>query len=202
MQHTFLPRAAASLVLLGAAIAGHAADFSFSGHLIDNNGLVKLGFSLDAGGGDVRVWTDSFKGGANFDPTLSVWQRSGADYTLVAEVDDDSAISAGQTDFDAGVSLQALQAGQYLAVLSASPNYANGNTLSAVFAFDGLPAVPIAAWNQPGYDINANDQKGEFWRVNLTGVTQAAAVPEPASYALTLLGVVALWLSLRARRRD
>jgi len=33
-------------------------------------------------------------------------------------------------------------------------------------------------------------------------VTQAAAVPEPASYALTLLGVVALWLLLRTRRRD
>jgi hypothetical protein len=38
--------------------------------------------------------------------------------------------------------------------------------------------------------------------VNLTGVTQATAVPEPGTYALLAFGLVVLWLARRSRSNE
>jgi hypothetical protein len=157
---------------------------------------------LDNDASSVRVWTDSFESGMNFDPALALWQRSGSDYVWLAEVDDDNTLAAGQTDFDAGIEMAALSKGQYLVTLAASPNQAVGSMLSEGFALDGETPLRIAAWNQPGYDINANDQKGSFWRLNLSNVDSAAPVPEPGTYVLLAFGMVALWLARRSRSKD
>jgi hypothetical protein len=199
MQHKNLSTTLASLALLCGSLNAAAADFSFSGHLQFNTSIVKVGFDLTGDAGTVRMWTDSFDAGSNFDPLLTLWQRSGSGYAWLAEIDDDSSLAAGQTDFDAGLEIDGLAKGQYLVTLGASPNNAVGTMLSDGFAFDGETPLPIASWNQPGYDINANDQKGSFWRLNLSNVDSAAPVPESGTYVLLAFGLVALWLVRRSR---
>lgn len=202
MKHQALHCALGGLALLGASAPAVAADYSFSGQLGFNTDIVKIGFELTGGAATVRLWTDSFDSGTNFDPTLTLWQRSGPGYAWLAEVDDDSTLAAGQTDFDAGLEIQGLGMGHYLVTLGASPNFALGPQLSDGFAFDGQTPVPIASWNQPGYDINADDQKGGFWRLNLSNVDSAAPVPESGTYMMLAFGLVVLWLARRSRARD
>lgn len=200
MQHRTLPTTLAGLALLGGSLHAAAADYSFSGHLEFNTSIVKIEFQLADDASNVRLWTDSFESGKNFDPSLALWQRSGTGYVWLAEVDDDNTlVPTRQTDFDAGIDMTSLAKGQYLVTLTASPNYAAGTLLSDGFAFDGETPLPIASWNQPGYDINANDQKGSSWRLNLGNVDTAALVPEPSTYVLLAFGLVALWLVRRSR---
>jgi hypothetical protein len=181
------------------ALQAQAADFSFSNHITYNTDVVHVAFTLDQDAGNVRLWTDSWQGGLNFDPTLTLWVKQGDAYSLVGDNDDDSSIDHGQGFYDAGLSLTALAAGQYLLTLGAAPNYANGSLLSNGFAFDGSAPILVSAWNQPSYDINANDQKGTFWRLNLSGVDSAAAVPEPSGLALALAGVGVMVAAARRR---
>jgi hypothetical protein len=189
--------AATALPLL--ALQAQAADFSFSGHSTYNTDIVQVRFTLDQDATQVNLWTDSWQSGLNFDPTLTLWAKQGADYVKVAENDDDATVHAGQGFYDSGLALQNLTAGQYLVTLGAAPNYANGSLLSGGFAFDGSTPIQIAQWDQPSYDINANDQKGTFWRLQLSGVDAASAVPEPSSLALLLAGA-GVWMSLPRRR--
>lgn len=191
-------RTAASMLALF-ALQVQAADFTFSDHIQYNTDLVQVAFTLDHDAANVRLWTDSWQSGLNFDPTMTVWMRHGADYELVSSNDDDASIDASQGFYDAGLALQAMPAGQYLVTLSAAPNYANGTTLAAGFAFDGTAPILVSAWNQPSYDVNANDQKGTFWRLSLSGVDAASAVPEPSALALLLAGIGVM--VARARRR-
>jgi hypothetical protein len=202
MQQTAIPAALVLSAMIGGSPDVQAADFGFEGHLASHNSVAKIEFELSSVAGSVRMWTDSFQSGHNFDPTLALWQRNGAGYELVAEVDDDSSLAPGQTDFDAGIETPVLALGRYMLTLSASPNYAAGSLLKDGFVLGGETPIPIAAWNQPGYDINANDQKGSFWRLNLSHVDSAAPVPEPGSYILLAFGIVALWLVRRSQTKD
>lgn len=181
------------------AVAGaQAADFVLTGDITYNTDVVRIGFAV-APGGAVTVWTDSWKSGLNFDPVVAVWMSGGSGYTLLGEVDDDDTVGAGQGAFDAGLRFASLAGGQYLLTVAASPNYANGQVLAAGFGFDGSTPIRIADWNQPGYDPNANDQKGTAWSVHLSGVTQAALVPEPSTGLLMALGLSGLGV-VAARR--
>lgn len=180
------------------SLQAHAADFTFSDHISYNTDVVQVSFTVNADASPVQLWSDSWRGGLNFDPTLTLWVKAGNGYSRVGENDDDDSIHSGQGFYDAGLALPALAAGQYLVTLGAAPNYANGVALADGFVLDGSAPILVTQWNQPSYDINANDQKGTQWRLHLTGVESAAVVPEPSSFLMLLAGMGVL---MAARRR-
>ena len=194
---SFVRPAAIATALAFIGLHAQAANFNFEGDIAYNTDVVKVAFTLHSDSSPVRLWTDSWTQGLNFDPTLTLWIKEGAGYSLVAANDDDNTIDPTQGFYDAGLSLAPLTAGQYLVTLGAAPNDANGAQLSQGFALDGSTPTLISQWNQPSYDINANDQKGTFWRLNLSGVDTAATVPEPATAAFILAGLSAMLLSRR-----
>lgn len=189
-------RASALLALATAAFTAYADDSSFGGNITLNTDLVAIEFGVVSTAGPVKLWTDSWQGGLNFDPNAALWKKTGADYTLVAANDDNDSIGTGQGFFDTGFSFASLAAGAYRLTLGASPNVPLGTLLSQGFGFDpaygAIAAAPIASWNQPSYDPNKNDQKGTQWHVNLSGVQGASlvsAVPELSSAWLMVLGL-------------
>jgi len=200
---THLLRQAGCAALLCASLGPALADdFSFSGQIAFHNDLVQIAFSLIEPSNNVRIWTDSWTSGLNFDPAAALWQRIGADssYSLLSQVDDDDTIDPGQGFYDTGFMLSSLSAGQYRVTLVAAFNAASGMQLSQGFAWDAEAPILLEQWNQPSYDPNANDQKRGFWRVNLSQVSQASVVPEPGAWLLMALGLAAV-APLVARRR-
>ena len=197
MSHYSL--AAATLWAALSVAPAQAADFNFSGDLPAHNRVLHFDFSLAAPGADVWIWTDAWLSGLNFDPTAAVWSLQGSQFSLVAEVDDNYTVAAGQGFYDTGFAWPTLAAGAYRLTLAAAGNTALGNLLSDGFAYDAEAPIAIGQWTQPSYDPNANDQKGTFWRLHFSGVDQVSAVPEPASALLLALGGLAL-LGARARR--
>ena len=199
MTRQLLARTITAVGIVCAALGAHAADFF---------GLRQPGLQhrrravhvrLDTVAVDVGIWTRSWLAGANFDPTATVWAKVGGSYSLLAAVDDDDTIGAGQGAFDAGLHFASLAAGDYLVTTAAAPNYANGPLLQAGFAFDGSTPIALAAWMQPSANPNFPDQKGGLWNVNFTNVSSVAAVPEPSTWAL--LGAGLALCSVAARRR-
>lgn len=186
-----------SLTLLATLLSlnAGAADLTFSGQAVNHNDKIVIDFQV-AAGSSISLWTDSWQSGLNFDPQLYLAQGD----VIVREDDDQgSLVNASAGFYDAGLTFTASAAGSYRLVLNAASNLRLGSTLSAGFSYDGDTPIPLASWNQPSYDVNANDQKGGFWRVHLSGVETAAVVPEPAGWALMLPGLLAL--GLRASRR-
>ena len=192
-------RTAVAAVALLATTLTQAADFTLSGTIHNHNDIVAIDFSLAASGG-VDIWSDSWQSGLNFDPTAALWVKSGADFTLLAAVDDDDTIAPGQGFYDTGFSLASLAAGNYRVTLGAAINAPVGALLSQGFSYDAETPIPLSLWNQPSYDPNANDQKGGFWRLHFSGVDSVAAVPEPSTWAMLAIGLVALGAA--ARRRE
>ncbi len=186
-----------ALALAALSLGAQAADLSFSGQAVNHNDKIVIDFQV-AAGSTVSLWTDSWQSGLNFDPQLFL-ASGGA--IVNADNDSGSLINAAAGYFDAGLQFTAAAAGSYRLVLNASSNDALGATLAQGFSYDADAPIRLVDWNQPGYDINANDQKGGFWRVHLDGVEQAAVVPEPAGWALLLPGLLALSLIASRRRR-
>jgi PEP-CTERM motif len=202
-MHTFcFSRAPAALLFATATFVGssQAANFTLSGTIVNHNDIVQIDFSLAGNATNVKLWTDSFLSGTNFDPTGALWVKRGSNFDLLSEVDDNDTVGPNQGFFDTGFSLPTLAAGQYRLTLGAAPNFAKGTLLSQGFAFSNQTPIPLSQWIQPGSDPNGSDQKGGFWRVSLSGVDQAAVVPEPASILLMALGVVALLARSRLSR--
>ena len=198
MLKTILKRGVAALSLVSAALGAQAADLTLSGHIVYDTDVVLIGFTLDAPG-SVAFWTDSWKAGLNFDPTLSMFDAGGHLLATGDDTPDPAALHPGQGGYDSEI-LATLDAGRYLLALSASGNDPLGASLADGFSLQGTTPIRLDAWTQPSADINLGDQKGGDWELRLTGVAAAAAVPEPTQ-ALTLLAGLAL-LARQLRRRS
>jgi len=187
---------AIAVALMASATLAQAADFTFSGHIAYHNDVVQVGFTLVQDAVDVKVWTDGYLDGINFDPITAVWSMPTG--TLIDENDDNPLIGPGQTKFDSGLVFPTLAAGNYLFTIATYNNAAAGATLAQGFIYDGETPIAIADWCQPASD-NCTNQKGTFWQVHLTGVDVATSVPEPETFGLLGLGLALVgW---RVRRR-
>ena len=184
-------------VLLSTAGYANAGLFHFTGEIENHNDVIYTYFSVDADATDVRVWTDSFQDGINFDPITALWT---ADGTKVGENDDDQSINpATQTIYDSGLWFANLAAGDYIFTVATFNNWAVSNNLADGFQYDNQAPIALENWDQPANHINM----GHNWSLWLDGVDEATnptAVPEPAPFVLLGLGLLGLGLS-RARVR-
>jgi hypothetical protein len=198
MTPTSIQRVLLAAALATGAAAAQAADYRFNGQISQHNDVVQIDFNV-AAPTTVTLWTDSWQGGLNIDPLLTLFN---ADGSLVSggSNDDNNSFGASQGYYDAGLSLTL--AGSYRLTLTAASNEAIGPLLANGFSYSADAPIALADWTQPSSDINKGDQKGGFWQVHLDGVTLAAAVPEPASGAMLLAGLLALGFMAGRRQRD
>jgi hypothetical protein len=182
---------------LGMASAAQAVLINFEGNIEFHNDVIYTYFTLDNDATNVRMWTDSFKNGENFDPITALWKDSGE---LVDENDDNDNIdTATQTRYDSGLVFGNLSAGDYVFTIATYNNFASGTMISDGFSFDNETAIPLAVWNQPANGVDM----GTFWSVWFDGVSSArsdspsVAVSEPSAIALMSFGLFGLLASRR-----
>lgn len=189
------------LIALGLTMgsAAQAATFDFTGTISNHNDVIRIPFSLINTSSDVKVWTDSFLNGLNFDPITAVWKNIAGAWTKVGENDDNAGIAAGQTIYDSGLTFSSLDSGDYLFTIATYNNFSVSGNLNDGFSFDNQTPIALANWTQPANHAGM----GNVWSVHLSGVDSAIApVPEPETYALTLLGMGLLGMRvMRSRQR-
>jgi hypothetical protein len=95
----------------------------------------------------LRVWTDSYSGGANFDPIIAVWHNG----LRIAMNDDNPNINGRyQSQRDAGLLLPTLPWGSYVVTVSAYPNFPISDRIGDGVTYDAQTPIPIDTWCQPG----------------------------------------------------
>ena len=188
----------ALILAMTAAVGAQAATFNFNGDIATHKDVVTINFSLLSAATNVKVWTDSFLSGVNFDPITAVWSQTNTGWSLIGQNDDNPNIAPGQTYYDSGLVFGNLSAGNYLFTIATYNNFANGTTLAQGFRFDNQAAIPLAQWNQPASHLNM----GPHYSVHLSGVDSAvSAVPEPETYARLLAGLGILGAVTRRKNR-
>jgi hypothetical protein len=136
----------AAILLHAPAGAQPLYDQSYNGHIAFHNHVEYHTIPIYVGQGNLRVWTDSYSGGANFDPIITVWRNG----ERVAFNDDNPTFTFYQSRRDAGIALSALPFGAYVVTITAYPNFALGLRLGDGFTYDSQVPIPIDTWCQPG----------------------------------------------------
>ena len=184
-----------------AAFGASAADFSFTGTFNDDDDVQFFNFNVGALS-TVTLRTYSYAGGTNaegdviarggFDPILTLYNSLGV---RVGQNDDGDCSEVG-TDSVTGVCYDTffqanLAAGSYSVAVSQFSNFG--------------PATLAGSFPGSGTD-NFEDFTGDFrdghWAFDVLNVESAAvvAVPEPATWAIMIMGFGAAGAVLRRRR--
>lgn len=178
--------------------ASNAATFNFTGNITYHNDVVVTGFTLNSEATNVRVWTDSFMSGTNFDPITALWDaNTGA---LISQNDDNQYVNpTTQTYYDSGFTLTTLAAGDYFFTVGTYANFASGSNISDGFGYDNQSPILMADWCQPANHCNM----GTAWSVWLDGVDSAVnnSVPEPSIIALLGLGLAGIGFTRRKQKK-
>lgn len=183
------------LALFGAA-AG-AADFSFTGNFARDDDVRLFRFTVGAPSlSTVTLLTLSYAGGINaagatilpggFDPVISLFDSAGA---LIGEGDDGGAAIDPATGLALDAFLQIdLAAGDYVAALTQSPNFAFGPSLIDGFELAGTGDFA------GGFIDPFGNQRDSHWALDILSVARASAagVPEPGSALLLAIGLAGL----------
>lgn len=173
-----------------------ADDYSYTGVLSDPNQVLLFNFTVGSSS-NVTLRTYSYAGGTmangtvvssgGFDPILALFDSNG----LKLDQNDDGGFAHVPCDngYCYDTYLQRLLApGTYTVSVQAFSNFAIGPNLSDGFENDGSFNGRTNAW---AFDI-----------LNVSQATQVGgAVPEPATWAMMLLGFGAAGVSLRRQRR-
>jgi hypothetical protein len=168
----------------GFTTRGQAAtyNFDFDGNLTYHNDIAFHDFTLHTDATNVRIWTDSYWNGVNFDPVLALWTASG---DLIDENDDNPFVHPSQTYADSGIALASLSAGNYRLSIAVFDNFATG---PFSFTYDDDLPILLSDW---GY-------LGGYYHVNFEGTV--TVIPVPATLLLLGSGVLGL-LGLRRKYR-
>lgn len=121
---------------------------SYNGHIELHNQVEYHTIRIFIGQGNLRVWTDSYGSGANFDPIIAL----GHNGELVAQNDDTMTVKPlYQGKRDAGLVLNKLPIGTYVVTITAYPNFPRTTHIGDGFAYDNVGPIPIEVWCQPAH---------------------------------------------------
>ena len=178
------------------ASSAQAASFSYTGSFAVDNARAGYSFTLGSAG-TVTLTSLGYNGGTNlagqsiaaggFDSVLSVYDASGFQIGTA----DGETLSDPDATFSA-----ALGAGTYTVYLSQYNNFGPAS-LPGNFAFDGQPNF------RDGFVDFYGNQRNGTWALDIAGAdsTSTAAVPEPVTWALMLVGFGMVGAAARRRQR-
>jgi hypothetical protein len=186
------------------------ANYSFSGKFVNDNDVQLFAFSLFSGG-SITLQTLGYGGGTNangqvispggFEPVLQVFLASDGSQAAGQILPGANPPCAprnpdpGRSNFclDAYGQLTLL-AGDYILALTQEPNESLGNLSLGFFYVD---VIPDPHFNNGFYGSTGLPGTGA-WALDILSVDVASTVPEPASFALGLGGVVLLAVARRS----
>ena len=195
------------------AVPAAAADFSFTGTFTGDNNVQFFDFTATAGS-TITLRSYSYAGGTNaagttilrggFDPILTLYDL--ATGNRIAFQDDGSGVPVDPVTgaaYDVNFS-QLIGAGNYRVALSEYANF-GGTTLAAGFPYTS-PTQTQAFCSQgivaPFCDATGAKRDGHwaFDILNVANATQGGAVPEPATWAMMIVGFGLVGGAMRRQR--
>jgi hypothetical protein len=189
-------------------------SFSFAGNFTQDDQISLYDLQL-LQAATVTIRTLSYAGGVNadslfigpggFDPLLSLFDASGAQFQLGASDDGgcfDVPADTNGACHDSLLISPLLSAGNYRLALTQSPNFALGPTLSDGFAFSGAGDFTCSMFlgTSGSFCDSTLSQRDGHFAFDLYGadsVTKSGAAPEPASFLLVLTACAAGMLRRR-----